>query len=627
MWSSKARCVFGGNWKEFSAAKRLLRWTSTVSSKDEEVNAYSWRSHTCGELRADDVGRRVLLCGWVQYVRMNSFITLRDAYGSTQIIANNHKELLSNLPLESVLMVEGKVIRRPEGQTNKNMETGEVEIAATDVQVLNPACDNPPFSIRNHNKANETLRMKHRYLDLRFPEMQRNLRLRSRLFADMRRFLVDRRDFVEVETPTLFRKTPGGAQEFVVPTQKAGMFFSLVQSPQQLKQLLMVGGIDRYFQIARCYRDETSRPDRQPEFTQLDIELSFTDSEGVIKLVEDLLSASLPSFVGVSGHFDRISLSDAMKLYGTDQPDLTMAPQLEDLHVAEGDPVIRALVIPTAAALLSNSERTSILKNAKTFPSCRILTLKFPGSDWEKQLAKLGVDLRMDDLKKSLNLREGDLVYIASDASYKNCSKLLGKLRIDTIKLLRSKNLAGSWDSPGPKFRFVWVEEFPLFELEDDGSLSSTHHPFTAPHPEDVRLLDEQPLRVRGLHYDLVLNGWEIGGGSVRIHNADLQLHILQDILRIDPTSLQHMLTALGSGAPPHAGIALGLDRLMSILVEAPSIRDVIAFPKTAEGHDLLSGSPSTVGDEDLKLYHIKVDKQDDKSTPGRIELKGGYQK
>ncbi|XP_014253266.1 aspartate--tRNA ligase, mitochondrial isoform X2 [Cimex lectularius] len=574
---------------------------------------YTFRSHTCGELDAQNVGEEVTVCGWLQFQRMSQFAILRDAYGFTQVILpeerNDLIEKLGNACLESVILVKGKVKKRPDSQVNKNMSTGEVEVIADDFTVLNQSNNKLPFSIRDYQKANESLRMKYRYLDLRFPSMQRNLRLRSEILMKMRNFLACERGFVEVETPTLFKKTPGGAQEFIVPTQNRGSFYSLVQSPQQLKQLLMVGGIDRYFQVARCYRDETARPDRQPEFTQLDIELSFTNSEGVISLVEDLIVETLPKNLNLKSPFPRILYKESMEIYGTDQPDISITCKIEELKGIDlpKDQVAKFIKIPDSAAFLTNKTKTDLLKLKNTISQNASLNiLKYPGSNWQKFAENLnGWTHSSQDLKENINLKEGELVFLSVGPNAE-VLKLLGKMRTVFISYLRESGLTGTWEDKTAS-GLIWVVDFPLFEKGEDGEIKSAHHPFTSPHPEDVHLLDEDPLQVRGLHYDLVMNGWEIGGGSVRIHDPELQTRILKDILNIPTEEMEYLLEALGSGAPPHAGIALGIDRIMSILVRSKSIRDVIAFPKSTEAKDLMTGAPCPIATDELELYNIEV--------------------
>uniref|UniRef100_A0A8C5ETP7 Aminoacyl-transfer RNA synthetases class-II family profile domain-containing protein n=1 Tax=Gouania willdenowi TaxID=441366 RepID=A0A8C5ETP7_GOUWI len=526
-------CVRNGFQKQVCAAE-AAHWTPI----SQRPSSLTFRTHTCGELRSHHVGENVVLCGWVQYLRQDLFVILRDFSGLTQILipqeesAAGLKSVLSDLTVESVIKVTGTVRRRPQGQENKKMPTGEIEVLADDVEVFNKS-RKLPFELKEFVKKSESLRMQYRYLDLRSTPMQRNLRLRSQLLMKMREYLCNVHGFVDVETPTLFKRTPGGAKEFVVPSREPGRFYSLPQSPQQFKQLLMVAGVDRYFQIARCYRDEGSKADRQPEFTQVDIEMSFVDQAAIMSLVEGLLKHSWPSENGsCQVPFPVMRYEEAMRDYGVDKPDTRFGMKLMELSEVFA------------------STGSSFLESA----------LKQPG---------------------------GSVQGVRVPSGAVNTSSLFSRL----------------------SFHFLWVVDFPLFlpKEEKPDELESAHHPFTAPLVEDTHLLYTQPDKVRGQHYDLVLNGSEIGGGSIRIHKASEQLHVLENILKEDTTLLSHLLEALDSGAPPHGGIALGVDRLVSILVGAQSIRDVIAFPKSFRGHDLMSRAPDYLSEEELNHYHISV--------------------
>ncbi|XP_022908417.2 aspartate--tRNA ligase, mitochondrial [Onthophagus taurus] len=606
------------NEKNFKAKKGVYLIDENDEIPQEMVknyNKYTERTCSCGELRIENVGERVILCGWVEYQRMKKFVVLRDGYGHTQIIikdtAADLQDLFESLPYESIVKVEGIVIKRPQDMINKNQETGEIEVLIDKAIILNKSKDNLPFNIREFQKAKESLRMQYRYLDLRFHEMQRNLRVRSEILMKMREFLINKVGFVEIETPTLFKATPGGAQEFVVPTRFPGQFYSLVQSPQQFKQMLMAGAVDRYFQVARCYRDEGSRPDRQPEFTQLDLEMSFTDSEGVMSVIEDLFQHCWPNFLSTLPRaFRRITYKDAMERFGTDKPDIRFGYELKNCtevlnaNIKYRSPNMHSfcLVFPGQLNIFTKSQKEKFADLAKGYRDVKFVQNKVANKDeWIEKMSNLLSTEVATTFYNRYFLDDESVVFLVYGPK-KAAVSLLGKIRLDYVNALEEK---------GHKIRkqgmhMLWVYDFPLFEEgETENSLNCVHHPFTAPHPEDIDLLQTNPLEVRSLAYDLVLNGNEIGGGSIRIHNSQLQQDIFT-MLNINPDSLKHIIEMLGSGCPPHGGIALGLDRFLATILNVTSIRDVIAFPKTFEGRDPLSGAPSSISDEDKRIYHIK---------------------
>ncbi|GAB6024890.1 hypothetical protein CHUAL_010000 [Chamberlinius hualienensis] len=595
-----------------SYSSQFQRYLVTHSSSYSSYNSFTWRSHTCGELNLSDVGRNVTLCGWLQYKRTDKFAIIRDGYGRTQIILDANlisklSPMIEDAPLESVIQVTGMVQQRPSGHENKKMLTGDIEIVVNDLSILNKSIPNLPIHPRDYVKVNEQNRLKFRYIDLRNDFLQNNLRLRSSFVMKLREFLCNQHGFVDVETPTLFRRTPGGAQEFIVPTQSPGLFFSLTQSPQQFKQLLMVGGMDRYFQIARCYRDEGQRPDRQPEFTQVDIEMSFVTAEGIMSLIEQMLTACWPNhFPRISYPFKRMTYSEAMDNYGCDKPDTTFemllleAPELFKDNLM-GD-FVKVLVVPSFNKICTRRLQEQFHAAAKE-SSVNLKIIKINSDNKWTSTRNLNFDEHFQSVaSKALHLKSDDVLVLGYGSKQKVLT-YLGKLRLELMKLLAENDvIISNRDAQN----LLWITDFPLFIQNSDGKLESAHHPFTAAHPDDLGLLYSDPEKVRGLHYDLVLNGAEIGGGSIRIHQANVQKYVLHDILKEDTSELLHLISALESGCPPHGGIALGLDRLIAILCKAPSIRDVIAFPKAVDGKDLMGSAPAPISSADRNLYHLK---------------------
>ncbi|KAF1751619.1 hypothetical protein GCK72_018173 [Caenorhabditis remanei] len=582
------------------------------------TSAYTVRSHTCDELNASNKNEKVSVMGWLSHKRMDRFFVLRDAYGSVQakIQENSElKQLLKELPYESVIRVDGTVVDRGENRNNK-MKTGDIEINVEQLTVLNKASVNIPML--PDVKSNEKTRLKYRYIDLRSDKLQRALRIRSEFVHNLRKFLVEKSGFVDVETPTLFRRTPGGATEFVVPAPPPnhGMAYSLPQSPQQFKQLLMVGGIDRYFQIARCYRDEGSKGDRQPEFTQVDVEMSFTTQEGVMQLIEDMILSAWPEsliHLKPKSPFPRISYSEAMTKYGIDKPDMRVSWQIEDvktnifnfLKKNDGDK-IRVIVCRGAGKTpISNSTKDEWKRLIQMNENGRNFAICHPShKTWFKSL-------KNEKILEEFGLTEEDALVVCwgeSDGVYWT----LGQLRnyVAEICGLRSKNVVTAH----------WVVDFPLFSFEE-GHLVSTHHPFTAPVDKDKEMLydedNDRLLQITGQHYDLVINGVEMGGGSIRIENSEMQRHVLK-ILSEPTEEMEHLLNALSHGAPPHGGFALGLDRFVAMLTSDGNpltpVRDVIAFPKTKNGKDLMSDAPTTLSEKQLERYGITLLSNDQKS-------------
>jgi aspartyl-tRNA synthetase len=583
------------------------------------------RTHLAGDLGLDDRGETVAVCGWVASRRDHGgvvFIDLRDVAGLVQVVmdpatvsgADPH-----DLRSEYVLRVEGTVRDRPEGTVNPELPTGAIEVAAASVEVLNRA-EPPPIPIDGSAEADEVLRLRYRYLDLRTARMQRNLRLRARLTNAIRSAL-DLRGFVEVETPLLIASTPEGARDFVVPSRHTpGRFYALPQSPQLFKQLLMVGGVDRYYQIARCLRDEDPRADRQFEFTQLDAEMSFADAEDVMDVIGDVVRLAIEAVTGEPApEVERLTWHHAMDRYGSDKPDLRFGLELVDVsevfaatefRAFQAD-VVKAICVPGQGDA-SRSTVDGLIDRAKELGAAGLVWIRV-GSHGalESPTVKFMSEAEQLGLVDATGATEGDLLLVAA-GTRRLVDHVLGIIRLD---LGRPSGGDGSADEA--RMRLLWVTDFPLFEaLDDEGSPIPAHHPFTMPHPDDRELLTdgrgEELLGVRSLAYDLVLNGWELGSGSVRIASPDLQRQVF-GLLGIDEAAARErfgfLLDAFRYGAPPHAGFAFGIDRLAAILAGEDNIREVIAFPKTQSGSDPLTGAPTEIEPTQLRELGLSVPK------------------
>jgi aspartyl-tRNA synthetase len=591
------------------------------------------RTHHCNELRPTHVNQTVTLAGWVHSRRDLGgliFIDVRDREGRTQTVfdpSNLSKELFeraASLRSECVVNITGQVRRRPEGTNNPKIPTGEIEMVATGLEVLNMA-EVLPFPVDDPEvagKVNEELRLKYRYLDLRRPEMARNIRLRSKVATAIRVFM-EEQGFLEVETPIMFKSTPEGAREFLVPNRREpGTFYALPQSPQQFKQMLMVGGIERYYQLARCFRDEDQRADRQLEFTQLDLEMSFIDREDIYNLIEGVLKRIWKVALGIDipTPFKRISFGEALNRWGIDKPDTRFGMELVDFTeefrastfkvfsgaIANGG-VVKALNAKGLADATQGQIET-MTEYAKSFGAKGLAYIKVEGGEWKSPIVKFFNAAEKVALAQKLAIEEGDLMLFAAD-QWLNACEILGKIRLYCADVLKGQ---GKLTIPADQFEFLWVVDFPLLSFDkEQNRWYSSHHPFTAPVAEDIPLLKTDPKKVRGQHYDIVVNGVELGGGSIRIHRPDVQKTVFEDVLQIPPDLVRarfgYMLEAFKYGAPPHGGIALGFDRLMAILCGTPSIRDVIAFPKTAKGTDLMTDSPGAVEPKQLRDLHLEL--------------------
>jgi aspartyl-tRNA synthetase len=576
------------------------------------------RTHTCGALRADDVGAEVVLLGWVHRVRDLggvTFIDIRDRAGLSQLVVRENEALMAvtkRLRSEFVIGVRGVVQRRSEDTINSKLETGEVEILVRDVRILNEA-KTPPFQIAEDSPVSEDVRLRYRYLDLRRPRLQHNIGLRHRTTIAIRKYF-DANGFWEIETPILTKSTPEGARDYLVPSRvHPGEFYALPQSPQIFKQILMIAGTDRYFQIVRCFRDEDLRADRQPEFTQVDVEMSFARPETIYGLIEPLMRQVFKE-IGreISTPMRRMAYAEAVAKYGSDKPDLRVGLEIQDLSdlfrdsefrvfkqiIADGG-VVRGIVLPKGNSY-SRSQLDVLGDQAKQMGFTGLIWAR-PGEPPVSSVKAIGEASLRAAFERG-NASKDDLLLMAAGGG-EAISKLLGQLR---LHLAKKENLLSS-----DAFEFVWVTDFPLLEYhEDDGRWYSMHHPFTSPHDDDVDKLESDPGAVRAKAYDLVLNGSEIGGGSIRIHDAALQARIFRRLGISDEEAKARFgffLEALEYGTPPHGGIALGLDRMVAILAGESSIREVMAFPKTANAVDLMAGSPSTVDSKQLRELHLKI--------------------
>ena len=586
--------------------------------------SFRYRTHNCGELRENNIGQHVVLNGWVDTRRDLGgiiFIEMRDRYGIMQVVFeptfNEAAHLWAkDLRNEFVIAVEGTVRKRPAGTENPALPTGLVDVMVDKLIILNEA-KTPPFPIKDEVDVTEDIRLKYRYLDLRRPRMQHNLMMRHKMYLLTREYF-DRNNFIEVETPVLMKSTPEGARDFLVPSRvHKGKFFALPQSPQQYKQILMVSGIDRYFQIVKCFRDEDLRADRQLEFTQIDVEMSFVDQENIFEVVEGLMKIFYKEIWNkdLALPLPRFTFEDAMEKYGSDKPDLRCSLEMVNLnHVflntsfkvfqdqVKGKGVITGLLAPGCGDYTRN--QLDVLTDfVKKLGAGGLIWMRVKENDLDAPIAKFLSDEEKQNIIRSLNAKPGDLLFIISGPRLKALS-IMGSLRMEMAKRL---GLIKPEDDP----KLLWVTDFPLFEWDEETKrYYAMHHPFTSPRLEDVEFMESDPGRVKARAYDLVLNGSEIAGGSIRIHDSDLQSKMF-NALGISKEEAEHkfgfLTNAFKYGAPPHGGIAFGFDRMAMIFAGESSIREVIAFPKTASAVSLMDDSPSTVPEEALKDLHIKL--------------------
>jgi len=579
------------------------------------------RTHTCGELTGKQKSQTVILMGWVDRRRDHGgliFIDLRDRYGITQIQINPASvayEEAKKLRNEYVVAFKGIVQVRPDGMTNVKLKTGEIELIANEIEILNTS-EPPPIPISGEINASEDLRLKYRYLDLRRVDMQKNMIIRHKAAQIVRNYL-DENKFLEIETPYLMKSTPEGARDFLVPSRVwKGKFYALPQSPQQYKQLLMVSGYDRYFQIVRCFRDEDLRADRQPEFTQIDMELSFIDEEDIFKIMEGLIARVMQEILGITipSPIQRIPYKTAMEKYGVDRPDLRFGMEITNISLlvehcdfnvfsqtVKAGHVVTGICVP-GGGKFSRKQIDDLTAWSKEQGAKGLVAIKVKGDDWDSTLDKFFSEEQRKKIVKTCGARDGDLLLFVADVK-KAALPLLGDLR---LKIAREQNMI-----PADDYKLAWIVDFPLFEYSaEEGRWVACHHPFTSPIPADEHKLLTDPEHVTARAYDLVLNGMEIAGGSIRIANAELQAKMFTALGISDQeaqSKFGFLMEAFKYGAPPHGGIAFGFDRMIMILSGCNSIRDVIAFPKTATASSLMDGSPSTVKSEQLLELGLRL--------------------
>jgi aspartyl-tRNA synthetase len=601
------------------------------------------RSHHCNELRESHIGQSVTLIGWVNSARDHGgviFIDLRDREGLTQCVFRPEENpeiaaLSHSLRDEDVVQVTGRVALRIEGTANERIATGAIEVIATALTIVNKA-DVLPFQL-DKELSNEDLRMKYRYLDLRRSRMARNIRQRHVITAAARRYL-DEAGFFEVETPILSNPTPEGARDFLVPSRlNPGRFYALPQAPQQYKQLMMVAGLEKYFQIARCFRDEDLRADRQPEFTQIDIEASFVDQENILQLVEGLLARMFQAGLGIDvpTPFPRMTYAEAIDLYGSDKPDTRYEMRIIDLagifastefkifrNTLDSGGVVRAINAKGFAGITTGQmNRLNEIAVQAGLPVKNLAFIKLENGEFKSPLWKIFTDSEKEALVSKLDLSEGDIVFFAA-GSRENVGTILGRVRTEIAEMMELVKNSNA-------YHFLWVVDFPLLARDEEtGQWGAVHHPFTRPHPEDIGLLEAGDYaNVRAVAYDVVLNGYELGGGSIRIHERDLQAKMFE-VLGVGPeeqeTKFGHILDAFRFGAPPHGGLALGLDRIAMLIAGEASIREVIAFPKNNKGSDLMAHSPCQIEHKLLREVYVQSTYKDPKTAvPGApIETK-----